>query len=113
MEELELEVTIEDGTTTTEDRCFGLKGLKLQGALCRGNKLHLSSAIMSDLSLTRLRWSLMQQQKSSIGKVTLPVYLNANRSEILFTVQLTIAKPEEELSFYERGVAIIASTSLN
>jgi len=86
--------------------------LKLQGAVCQENKLNLSSAITSDLALTRLRWSLTQP-KSTAGKVTLPVYLNANRSEILFTVKLAVANLEEELSFYERGVAIIASTSLN
>ena len=45
--------------------------------------------------------------------MTLPVYLNATRAEILFTVDLALARPSEELSFYERGVAILASTTLN
>jgi len=112
LEELELEVTIEDDASLVEDRTFGLKGLKLQGAVCRENKLNLSSAITSDLALMRLCWS-RAQPKSTAGIVTLPVYLNANRSEILLTVQLAVANPDEELNFYERGVAIIASTSLN
>lgn len=70
--------------------------------------------MMTDLPLTRLCWtraSASQQQQA--GMVTLPVYLNANRTEILFTVDLTVAKAEEEMSFYERGVALLASTSLN
>lgn len=112
-----------DGTNSVEERSFGLRGLKLQGAVSSGSKLSLTSAIMSDLSITRLRWTHVQpaatgQQaavapKQPAGRVTLPVYLNANRSNILFTVELQVARVEEELSFYERGVALIASTSLN
>jgi len=33
-----------------------LPGLKLQGAHCRNNQLHLTSTIMMDLPLTLLRW---------------------------------------------------------
>jgi len=125
LEELSLDVVIEDrdGTSSLEERCFGLRGLKLQGAVSNGNKLSLTSAIMSDLPLTRLRWTHVQstgsgQQgsgtvKQPAGRVTLPVYLNANRANIIFTVDLQVAKLDEELSFYERGVALIASTSLN
>ena len=105
-------MSIEDHNAVVEERSFGLKGLKLQGAVCQANKLHLTAAIMSDLALTRLKW-VRTQQKSTAGKVTLPVYLNANRSVILFTVDLAVANPDEELSFYERGVAIVASSSLN
>ena len=120
-----MDVVIEDGegTSSLEERSFGLRGLKLQGAVSNGNKLSLTSAIMSDLPLTRLHWTHVQptgtaQQgsaavKQPAGRVTLPVYLNANRSNILFTVDLQVARLDEELSFYERGVALIASTSLN
>lgn len=99
---------------TTDDRCFGIKGLKLQGAVSQGNKLLLTSAMMTDLSLTRLRWTRVQgSTEIQAGTVTLPVYLNSNRAEILFTVDLQVANAEEKLSFYERGVALIASTALN
>ena len=99
---------------TVQDCCFGLRGLKLQGAVSKANKLILTSAMMTDLSLTCLRWTRVQgAQQVDAGCVTLPVYLNANRSEILFTVDLNVANPEEKLSFYERGVALVASTSLN
>lgn len=117
LEELLLTVHIEDGNAADgEDRSFGLRGLKLQGAVSQGNKLSLTSAMMTDLPLTRLRWTrapAQQQQPQQAGTVTLPVYLNANRSEILFTVDLQVARVEEEMSFYERGVALLASTSLN
>lgn len=121
LEELMLVVTIEDqhSTPRAEDRTFGLTGLKLQGAVSQGNKLSLSSTMMTDLALTCLRWSRappqqqQQPQQQQAGQVTLPVYLNANRTDILFTVDLHVARPEEEMSFYERGVALLASTSLN
>lgn len=107
-------MTIEDEQVVVDDRSFALTGLKLQGAASRSNKLSLTSAMMADLTLTRLRWVRAQPaQKSQAGVVTLPVYLNANRSEILFTVDLQVASADEELSFYERGVALLASTSLN
>ena len=111
-----LDVTIEDQPNAAfEDRSFGIKGLRIQGAVCQNNKLLLTSAITSELPFTRLRWTHAQQQTaaSSGGKVTLPVYLNATRTEILFTVDLAMARVQEELSFYERGVAILASTTLN
>jgi dynein heavy chain 1 len=112
LEELTLKVTIEDQPTSTyEDRCFSLKGLKLQGAVSEGNKLRLTSAMMTDLSLTRLRWTRVQgAQQVEAGTVTLPVYLNANRTEILFTVDINVDNPEKKLSFYERGVALFATS---
>lgn len=112
-----------DASSTTEEPSFGLRGLKLQGAVSNGNKLYLTSAIMYDLPLTRLRWTRVQptgtgQQgsgavKQPAGRVTLPVYLNDNQSNILFTVDLQVARHDQELCFYERGVALIASTSFN
>ena len=44
--------------------------------------------------------------------MTLPVYLNQKRSELLFTLDFVAEglKPTGEHSYYERGVAIIASS---
>ena len=72
---------------------------------------------MSDLPLTYLRWTHVDsqirrgQQRSTTdqqpaGRVTIPVYLNAKRSNILFTVDFQVARPYEELNFYVRGVAL-------
>ena len=52
------------------------------------------------------------ESKLSENKVTLPVYLNSNRSELLFTVDLEAGEKEDKTHFYERGVAFI-SNSLN
>lgn len=58
LEELALEVTITDAGLKTDqkDCCFGVTGLKLQGAQCKNNELLLASTIMMDLSLTILKW---------------------------------------------------------
>lgn len=47
------------------------------------------------------------------GKLSLPVYLNSTRTELLFTVDLNIAPGQDQHSFYERGVAVLTSTALN
>lgn len=42
-------------------------------------------------------------------QVTLPVYLNFTRSDLIFTVDFDIATKEVPNSFYERGVAILCT----
>lgn len=57
LEELALDVTItESGGENQKDTSFGVTELKLQGAVCKNNQLLLSSAIMTELPLTMLRW---------------------------------------------------------
>ncbi|XP_029806677.1 cytoplasmic dynein 1 heavy chain 1 [Suricata suricatta] len=42
-------------------------------------------------------------------QVTLPVYLNFTRADLIFTVDLEIATKEDPRSFYERGVAVLCT----
>ncbi|XP_037905377.1 dynein heavy chain, cytoplasmic isoform X4 [Hermetia illucens] len=114
LEELALEVTItESGSDNGQkDSSFGVVGLKLQGANCKNNQLLLTSTIMTDLPLTILKWVKATGDHRS-GKLTLPVYLNSTRSELLFTVDLAVAPGQDPHSFYERGVAVLTSTALN
>lgn len=42
-------------------------------------------------------------------QVTLPVYLNFTRSDLIFTVDFDIATKEDPHSFYERGVAVLCT----
>jgi dynein heavy chain 1 len=115
LEELYLEVDIADADMADlpVDECsFGVTGLKLQGAKAKNNKLHLATSIVTDLPLTNIRWVRLNTEQGVTGKITLPVYLNSTRSVLLFTVDLETSSPREEFSFYERGVAFIASTAL-
>ncbi|XP_076178666.1 dynein heavy chain, cytoplasmic isoform X5 [Ptiloglossa arizonensis] len=114
LEELQLDVTIGDGDNIATDDCsFAVTGLKLQGAQCKDNQLYLTSTIMTDLPVTMLRWIRSTTDDVRKGKLSLPVYLNSTRTELLFTVDLNIAPSQDPHSFYERGVAVLTSTALN
>ncbi|XP_055846761.1 dynein heavy chain, cytoplasmic isoform X3 [Episyrphus balteatus] len=114
LEELALEVTItEAGSNSNQkDSSFGVTGLKLQGAQCKNNELLLASTIMMDLPVTILKW-VKANSDVRVSKLTLPVYLNSTRTELLFTVDLAVAAGQDQHSFYERGVAVLTSTALN
>lgn len=113
LEELHLEVRIEETEKVALDDCsFGVSGLKLQGAKCTKSILELSKTIYTDLPLTVLRWVRQDSLKASDTKVTLPVYLNATRGQLLFTLDFE-TKGEgsgKNHSFYERGVGLLCST---
>ncbi|XP_026741142.1 dynein heavy chain, cytoplasmic isoform X1 [Trichoplusia ni] len=117
LEELHLQVTIPDPGTPTENAqtewSFSVTGLKLQGATVKGNRLLLTNTIMVDLPLTVLTWIRGPEAATGGQTLTLPVYLNSARSELLFTVRLPIAPGQEPHAFYERGVALLTSTALN
>ncbi|XP_072938013.1 dynein heavy chain, cytoplasmic isoform X3 [Epargyreus clarus] len=121
LEELHLQVTIPDPGTPTENAqtewSFSVTGLKLQGATVKGNRLLLTNTIMVDLPLTVLTWIRGPEPAAGAQAgghtLTLPVYLNSARSELLFTVRLPIAAGQEPHAFYERGVALLTSTALN
>ncbi|KAI8434181.1 hypothetical protein MSG28_012296 [Choristoneura fumiferana] len=68
LEELHLQAGSE--AESSAEWSFQVTGLKLQGATVKGHRLLLTNTIMVDLPLTSL---------------TLPVYLNSARSELLFT----------------------------
>uniref|UniRef100_A0AAQ4PH56 Cytoplasmic dynein 1 heavy chain 1 n=1 Tax=Gasterosteus aculeatus aculeatus TaxID=481459 RepID=A0AAQ4PH56_GASAC len=109
LEELCLEVNVTTAQGAALDACsFGIKGLTLQGAVCGNNKLSLSTSISTELPLTQLRW-IKQSNAESRHMVTLPVYLNFTRSDLIFTVDFDIATKEDPHSFYERGVAVLCT----
>lgn len=45
----------------------------------------------------------------AFSQVTLPVYLNFTRADLIFTVDFEIATKEDPRSFYERGVAVLCT----
>ena len=48
-------------------------------------------------------------QYPAFSQVTLPVYLNFTRADLIFTVDFEIATKEDPRSFYERGVAVLCT----
>ena len=118
LEELILDIYIgnPDDTISMDDFSFGIEKLKLQGATCINNELKISTDIMTDLHVARLRWLNKNQIQGSTRKdkiINLPVYLNATRTDVLFTANFAVAQDQKEQVYYERGVALIASTTLN
>ncbi|XP_041430591.1 cytoplasmic dynein 1 heavy chain 1 isoform X2 [Xenopus laevis] len=110
LEELCLEVSVTTAHNAVFDAySFGVTGLKLQGATCTNNKLNLSNAISTVLPITQLRWSKQTHTEKKANVVTLPVYLNFTRADLIFTVDFEIATKEGLHSFYERGVAILST----
>ncbi|XP_065449670.1 cytoplasmic dynein 1 heavy chain 1-like isoform X1 [Chrysemys picta bellii] len=110
LEELCLEVNVTTTQNAVLDACsFGVTGLKLQGATCSNNKLSLSNAISTILPITQLRWIKQTNAEKKADVVTLPVYLNFTRADLIFTVDFEIATKEDPRSFYERGVAVLCT----
>ncbi len=90
--------------------------MKLQGASCRNNALFYSSSIMDDIPLLTIQWKMPTSTTSSRKEndqqeVTLPVYGNALRTELLSTINVKAGQANtSEFHFYERGVAVLASS---
>ncbi|OXA50597.1 Dynein heavy chain, cytoplasmic [Folsomia candida] len=107
VEELVLDVVIGG----KKGQNFVLNGLKLQGAVWKDGGLQLSADVLSDLPDVTLTW-VKHDPKVNLqeGKILLPVYLNSTRDDLLFTVDMKMVKQQDKYSFYERGVAILAST---
>ena len=78
----------------------------------KNNLLHLSSMIQTDLHMTCLQWVRLGSDDAinMTGKVELPVYLNATRADLLFTVILTCEQGLTADHVYERGVALLSTT---
>ena len=122
LEELQLQILISDSTDAVPDSAsFGVLGLTLQGAEVRQNQLQITSKIFTQLPLTCFKWirtsdeykQLSNHTSTTINnnKVTLPVYLNSTRSELLFSVEMELCPGESDFTFYERGIAFICSSS--
>ncbi|XP_064603299.1 cytoplasmic dynein 1 heavy chain 1-like isoform X2 [Liolophura sinensis] len=112
LEELYLDVIISDSGQKADACSFTVSGLRLQGAVCKNNKLQLATAISTHLPATMLKWIKIEPGKDlKQGKVTLPVYLNATRGQQLFTLDFVTegVGSGKDHSFYERGVALICS----
>ena len=111
LEELALKINVYESIEEAKmDECsFALTGLKLQGAVCKNNLIYLSTNITNDFHVAVIRWSKQQEHAATANttQINLPIYLNATRSELLFT--LNMETNQNENAFYMRGVAILAS----
>lgn len=70
-----------------EENSFVLSGLVLEGASWANDRLVLNDGDSVRLDPSQLRW-VQADGTSQKGMVNLPVYLNNDRSDVLFTVDL-------------------------
>jgi dynein heavy chain 1 len=109
LETLSLEVDVrknENDPPAPDAQLFLLKDLRIEGAICSGDTLALSSEMQTRLPLTAIKWV---KSMKSMNCVTLPIYLNGARSELIQTCSLRAPQGLSDTTFYERGVAFLAS----
>jgi dynein heavy chain 1 len=118
LEELVMHVQMLDQSSqanANKENTFYITGLKLQGASCRNNALYYSSSITDDIPLLAVEWKMpsgiTSEKKNDQQEVTLPVYGNGLRTELLCTINVKAGQANtSEFHFYERGVAVLASS---
>lgn len=128
LEELELEFTVHDdpapgpgsdSAASGGESSFTILNLQLEGATYKDNKLQLTTSMSTEIPRASLHWVRkdskastasggQQQQQQQQQQISLPVYLDSTRSDLLFTVEMQPDGQEEDVcAFFERGVAII------
>lgn len=112
LEELELEFTVHenDQTSSSGEGSFTILNLQLEGATVKENKLHLTASMSTEIPRANLHWIRKESCHHNNGsgqQISLPVYLDPTRSDLLFTVEMQPDGQEDVCAFFERGVAII------
>ena len=77
---------------------------------------YIRRSSLTELSRIRLSWRLKSRGASDDGSdvpaaksITLPVYLNSERSEILVNVDFPLRDDQDQRAFVETGVAFLAN----
>jgi hypothetical protein len=131
LEELEMVVEI-DASDAPDKASFVITGLVLECAMFSNKCLALSDEILQQLPKTHFKWlrrTAEMGKADTTGLVTLPVctghstrvhiprltfllplqvYLNANRSEVLFTIDLAKPAGIPDYVWDERGTCVRA-----
>ena len=110
LEELVLEVTISN--EPPKDTAFVVTNITLEGAEVVGEKIQVSENISSQIPYTCLSWKRFNQDIDyKKDKVTIPVYLNHQRLNYLFSLDLSPATPDLTESVCDkRGVCLLMSS---
>ena len=110
LEELDLVVLI-GKEAPEDDQCFTIDGLNLEGYEWSNEEADVvASDILSDkLPITTFKWLRKEQKDKQIEEehiTQIPVYLNNERLNLLFSVKIESREPQTEL--YQRGIALVA-----
>ncbi|KAJ3049329.1 hypothetical protein HK097_009672, partial [Rhizophlyctis rosea] len=105
LEELVMEVDVAD---TSFSGGFALSGLRLEGAEWYDG-LVLSTAISTKVDVITIRWVQRQDAATTGGLSALPVYLNGDRGDLLFTMRVKAKVGSDWRKIVQRGVAAVAA----
>ncbi|CAB4481707.1 unnamed protein product [Rhizophagus irregularis] len=104
LEELRLEIDLD---RSGDEDSFTISGLKLAGAEWKNDQIRLVPSPFTKLDKSQIRWVLKSKEVEITEQtVQLPVYLNEDRSELLFIINSS-AEKEDKNKVAQRGVAVI------
>lgn len=84
-----------------------MTGLKLEGADWSDSGLMLNDGRPVALGVSQLSWTKTETISDNKSTVNLPVYLNGDRADVLFAVDLTSALGQDAVA--QRGVCLTAA----
>ncbi|KAJ1982313.1 dynein heavy chain [Dimargaris xerosporica] len=107
LEQLDLELDL--GSSDDVD-AFKITDLRIEGGTWHANALQLSP-VATRLPLSQIRWvhraTVTADAADKPPRTRLPVYLNADRCELLFAAPIQVCAQDQQL-IAQRGVAVIA-----
>ncbi|ORY33069.1 putative motor [Naematelia encephala] len=107
LEELELSIRI--GEDVSGEAFVIDAGLKLEGAAWEDSRLLLNDGQLINLGVSQLVWRKRDSVSQRTSTVNLPVYLNGDRSDVLFSVDLEAAPGLATAQVAQRGVCLTAA----
>jgi dynein heavy chain 1 len=107
LEELVLDIDIGD-IKQFDSVAYCVRGLKIEGGKWSETEVCLSSEPSVRLPKTAIRWIRKEQRQNIQHVVELPVYLNSDRADLLFTISVP-ANAEQKDQIPQRAVAVIIS----
>ncbi|RKP08503.1 dynein heavy chain [Thamnocephalis sphaerospora] len=107
LEELQMAVDLEH---SGDESGFAIVGLKIEGARWSEGCVQLTAEPATKLNVSQIRWLRRDDSTTapSDTSVMLPVYLNGDRSELLFSACIP-ARASDRAFVAQRGIAIVAS----
>ncbi|GAM24388.1 hypothetical protein SAMD00019534_075630 [Acytostelium subglobosum LB1] len=88
---------------------FAVKGLTLEGASWKDERLTPTVELTTGVPTTTLTWRDKDDpifNENLANKLTVPVYLNDSRSELLFSIDLPFQEGTTKQTWYQKSVAI-------
>ncbi|EGC38132.1 cytoplasmic dynein heavy chain [Dictyostelium purpureum] len=93
---------------TVESGGFNVKGLVLEGAVWESDVLTPTNTLSTPISIATLTWKDKDDPvfENPSSKLSVPVYLNETRTELLFSIDLPYSQSNTKQSWYQRAVQL-------